>query len=129
MHETASPLDPRVRLLLGPTLEGGHVPDEVRGDYPWIEVQRLPKPLEPAAAMKLLQAGKSVVVLEANDRVGGRVLTLPTGPQPNQVTEAGAEWIAATGQKRIIALCNQLGIKRFPTNDKGKTVYYDGQAH
>jgi monoamine oxidase len=82
-----------------------------------------------AAAVKLLQAGKSVVVLEANDRIGGRVLTLPTGPQPNQVTEAGAEWIAATGQKRIIALCNQLGIKRFPTHDKGRTVYYDGQGH
>src|SRR4051812_13561945 len=40
-----------------------------------------------AAAWKLLRAGRSVVVLEASDRLGGRVLTLPTGPGADQVTE------------------------------------------
>src|SRR4051812_14929404 len=45
-----------------------------------------------AAAWRLLRNGKSVVVLEASDRLGGRVLNLSTGPKPYQVTEAGGEW-------------------------------------
>jgi monoamine oxidase len=81
-----------------------------------------------AAAWKLRRAGRSVVVLEASDRLGGRVLNLSTGPKPYQVTEAGGEWVAAR-QKRILAVCKTLGITKFPTYDKGKTVYYDGQAH
>jgi monoamine oxidase len=81
-----------------------------------------------AAAWKLLRAGRSVVVLEASDHLGGRVINLSTGPKPNQVTEAGGEWVAAR-QKRILNVCKTLGITKFPTYDKGKTVYYDGQAH
>jgi monoamine oxidase len=81
-----------------------------------------------AAAWQLLQAGRSVVVLEASDRLGGRVYNLPTGPSPLQVTEAGGEWVGKR-QTRIQAVCQQLGISLFPTYAKGKTVYYNGKAH
>jgi len=56
------------------------------------------------------------------------VVNLPTGPRPNQVTEAGGQWVASY-QKRILALCKTLGIRKFPTYDKGKWTYYDGQPH
>jgi monoamine oxidase len=81
-----------------------------------------------AAAWRLRRNGRSVVVLEASERLGGRVLNLSTGPRPHQVTEAGGEWVAAR-QKRILALCKTFGIQTFPTYDKGKTVYFDGEAH
>jgi monoamine oxidase len=81
-----------------------------------------------AAAAAVVQAGRSVAVLEASERLGGRVYNLPTGPQPDQVTEAGGEWVAPE-QKRILALLKTFGITKFPTHDKGKTVFYDGQGH
>jgi len=81
-----------------------------------------------SAARTLQDAGRSVVVLEANDRLGGRVLNLPTGPRPNQVTEAGGEWVA-TRQQRILELCRELGITTFSTYQQGQTIYFDGAAH
>src|SRR3954454_8799480 len=80
-----------------------------------------------AAASQLLLAGRSVVVLEASDRLGGRVLNLPTGPAPHQVTEAGGGWVAAR-QKRTLTLSERVGIQTFPTYAKGKKVYYNGKA-
>jgi len=44
------------------------------------------------------------------------------------VTEAGAEWIA-TRDKRILALCKELGITTFPTHTRGKKIFFDGKAH
>jgi monoamine oxidase len=81
-----------------------------------------------AAARKLQKAGRSVVVLEANHRLGGRVLNLSTGPRPNQVTEAGGEWVAKR-QTRILALMKELGITKFHTYTGGDTTYYDGSPH
>ena len=81
-----------------------------------------------AAARNLQRAGKSVVVLEASHRLGGRVLNLSTGPRKDQVTEAGGEWVAKR-QTRILALCKELGITTFHTYTDGKTTYYDGAAH
>lgn len=81
-----------------------------------------------SAARKLLKAGRSVVVLEASHRIGGRILNFSTGPGKNQVTEAGAEWVAAR-QKRILALMKELDITTFRTHSQGKTVYFDGAPH
>ncbi len=48
-----------------------------------------------AAAETLVRAGRSVTVLEARDRIGGRVLTLePDSPAP---LDLGPEWIAGEG--------------------------------
>lgn len=74
-----------------------------------------------SAARDLFEAGKSVVVLEARDRVGGRVLNhqLPNG----DVLEMGAEFIGPT-QDRVMALVDDLGISLFPTYDKGNNTFY-----
>jgi monoamine oxidase len=55
----------------------------------------------------LRRAGRKVVLLEGSDRVGGRVLNLKVGPRPNDVAEAGAQWI--NDDERII----QTLMRRF----------------
>ncbi|CAM5599005.1 Putative flavin-containing monoamine oxidase AofH [Streptomyces alboniger] len=71
------------------------------------------------AARDLVAAGKTVVVLEARDRVGGRVVNLPLGN--GQVTEGGGEFIGPT-QDRIKALADSLGVATFPTYNTGKNL-------
>jgi monoamine oxidase len=73
------------------------------------------------AARRLAQAGKSVVVLEANERVGGRTYSLDLGS--GLTTEGGGQWIGP-GQDRIYALINELGLKTFKTYIDGKSIYY-----
>ena len=60
-----------------------------------------------AAAYQLRQAGVAVTLLEARNRVGGRVLThtLADGLR----LEFGAEWIGAS-HTRLMALCEELGL-------------------
>lgn len=70
------------------------------------------------AASKLAQAGRSVKVLEARDRVGGRTLSQKNG---NAVYDLGAEWIGPT-QDRLKKLANELGISTFPTHYQGRNV-------
>ncbi|WP_093775204.1 FAD-dependent oxidoreductase [Streptomyces sp. yr375] len=77
------------------------------------------------AARDLVAAGKTVVVLEARDRVGGRVvnLALPGGG----VTEGGGEFIGPT-QDRVKALADSLGVATFATYNTGKNLLYkDGK--
>jgi monoamine oxidase len=73
------------------------------------------------AARELVAAGRSVVVLEARDRVGGRVLNKPL--YGNEITEAGAEFIGPT-QNRIAALAAAVGVPTYPTYNTGNNVYY-----
>jgi monoamine oxidase len=73
-----------------------------------------------AAAYKLKNAGWKVTVLEARDRIGGRVfsvrmsstgLALPYGQASadSLVCELGAEWVGES-HERIKALCRDFGI-------------------
>lgn len=73
------------------------------------------------AARDLVAAGRTVVVLEARDRVGGRVvnLALPGGG----VTEGGGEFIGPT-QGRIKALADSLGVATFTTYNTGRNLLY-----
>jgi monoamine oxidase len=54
-----------------------------------------------AAAQHLGKAGKSVTVLEARNRIGGRVLTHRDGSTPYPI-ELGAEWIDGSGCVRTL---------------------------
>ena len=73
------------------------------------------------AAIELHRHGKSVVVLEARNRVGGRAQNhhLPGG----DVSETGATFVGPT-QGHILALAKRFGVAKFPTYDVGDNVYY-----
>jgi len=73
------------------------------------------------AARRLVAAGKSVVVLEANARIGGRTYSLPIGD--GVTTEGGGQWIGP-GQDRILALVDELGLHTFKTYYTGQSIYY-----
>src|SRR4051812_32105292 len=72
-------------------------------------------------AARTLAPHRSVVVLEASDRVGGRVLNLKTGPEPEDVTEAGAQWISPK-QPRIAGLVKEFGLTTFENYLEGKST-------
>src|SRR5437588_6263973 len=71
------------------------------------------------AARTLVAHGRSVLVLEARDRVGGRTLNHPFGA--GKVIEVGGEWVGPT-QDHVIALAKQLGIGTFKTDHHGDHV-------
>jgi len=71
------------------------------------------------AARELRRAGRSVVVFEARDRVGGRLLNADIGD--GNVVEVGGQWAGPT-QKRVLALARELGIETFPTHTRGENL-------
>lgn len=72
------------------------------------------------AARDLVRAGRSVIVLEARNRVGGRVDNheLPGGA----ITERGGTFVGPT-QNRLKALIDALGLKTFDVASDGRNVY------
>ncbi len=67
------------------------------------------------AARRIQEAGRSVVVLEARDRVGGRTLNDTVA---GVTVEVGGQWVGPT-QDRVNALIDELGLERHPTYDDG----------
>jgi putrescine oxidase len=80
-----------------------------------------------AAASRLVAEGREVVVLEARDRVGGRLWNTEIGGEAN---ELGGEWVAPY-HTRLHELMPELGIELFPAYREGDDVYVDeaGRAH
>jgi monoamine oxidase len=64
------------------------------------------------AARRLRSAGRSVVVLEARDRVGGRVFSHSLGN--GEIVELGGEWIAGS-QEPVVELARELGLRLIDT--------------
>lgn len=71
-----------------------------------------------SCAEALVRAGKSVVVLEARDRVGGRTFSRKIG---DGVFDLGGQWLAPS-QKRVTALARRLRLETFPTHHEGDKV-------
>jgi len=69
------------------------------------------------AARELRKRGRDVVVLEAQDRVGGR--TLNHTFEDGTVVEIGGQWVGPT-QDKLIALAEELGIGTYPSWDEGE---------
>ncbi len=66
------------------------------------------------AARALRRAGRSVLVLEADDRVGGRT---KAGRVAGETVDMGGQWVGPT-QTRLLALAEEIGV---PTYDQFTT--------
>src|SRR5688572_12778955 len=75
------------------------------------------------AARALQAQGKTVCVLEARDRVGGRTLNEPIGD--DKIVEIGGQWVGPT-QHRVNALIAELGLQTFPTYNEGRNQFERG---
>jgi monoamine oxidase len=73
------------------------------------------------AARQIVKAGRSVIVLEARNRVGGRVLNHSLGS--GDYCEFGGMFTGPT-QDRIQALAQDVGVGTFPTYNTGNNVFY-----
>ena len=78
-----------------------------------------------AAAYQLKKRKIDFVVLEARDRISGRVFSHTIDESENLVVELGAEWVGAS-HKRIISLCRELGLELF-NNQMSTSLIYRGQ--
>lgn len=78
------------------------------------------------AARELVAAGRSVAVLEARDRVGGRLLDHDLGE--GRVAELGGHFVGPE-QDHILALAKEVGVETFQATVPGEAVYvHDGWA-
>jgi len=81
-----------------------------------------------AAASKLREEGKSFIILEATDHIGGRVMsqTTPDGT----VVNTGANWLHGKEQDAMFPIAQELGLT-IDTSDEVKNVvsFSNGKAH
>ena len=70
------------------------------------------------AARTLVRAGRSVLVVEARDRVGGRTLNLAVG---DAVVEMGGQGVGPS-QSAVRDLAREVGVGTFPTHNTGEAL-------
>lgn len=74
------------------------------------------------AALRLHQAGRSVAVLEARDRVGGRIWSAPLSD--GTAIDIGGHWVGPS-QRHILALAQEMQVPIFDSYTAGDVVYLD----
>lgn len=75
------------------------------------------------AALRLVEQGKDVVVLEARDRVGGRLSTESHGPSGQESDfEVGGQWVSPD-QTALLAMVEDLGLETYPRYREGDSVF------
>jgi len=74
------------------------------------------------AARTLQRAGKKVVLLEARDRVGGRV---KAGKIAERAVDVGGMWVGPT-QTRLLETIKEYGLHLTPQFEKGKNIFEMG---
>jgi monoamine oxidase len=75
-----------------------------------------------SAARQIARAGRSVLVLEARERVGGRCFSRPIA-HSREVANMGATFVGPT-QHRIQGLMRAHGIRKVPVFSKGSLLFY-----
>ena len=71
------------------------------------------------AARTLRAAGRTVAVLEARDRVGGRTWSRTVD---GALLEIGGQWVSPD-QTELLALLDELGMDTYPRHRDGQSVY------
>ena len=72
-----------------------------------------------AAGLALQKAGKNILLLEARNRCGGRILTEYFSDQ--EYTDLGGQWIGP-GHERMYHLAAEFGVDTFHTYESGKST-------
>lgn len=80
-----------------------------------------------SAATRLVEAGLTVTVLEARDRVGGRTWTREID---GAMLEIGGQWVSPD-QQALLETLDRLGLETFARYREGESIYVDreGQRH
>lgn len=80
------------------------------------------------AALDVQTAGRSVLVLEARDRVGGKTNSVER-PDGKGLQELGATWLNDTNQSHVWSYCQQFGLTPVVQNFGGLIASEDEQGH
>lgn len=75
-----------------------------------------------AAAYELTKHNVPVIVLEARNRIGGRVLSHEIDPDKKLTIELGAEWVG-NSHERVIALCKEFDLELFNNQFDTHLIY------
>ena len=75
-----------------------------------------------SAARALVASGHEVIVVEARDRVGGRI---ENGFLEGEPVELGGQWVGP-GQDEVLGLIAELGLETFPTWTEGVNLFDSG---
>ena len=78
-----------------------------------------------AAAYHLYKNKIDFIILEARNRIGGRVFSYPMDEKENLVIELGAEWVGAS-HERLIQLCDEFKLELF-NNQFDTHLIYKGE--
>lgn len=76
------------------------------------------------AAHDLQAAGISCLILEARDRVGGKLWSVPLGPEKGYV-ELGGAWTNDVNQPMVTALVKKFGLEMVRQNIIGDCILED----
>lgn len=77
------------------------------------------------AAWYLQKQGRSSLILEASNHIGGKTYTIPDGWSTSGHVDLGASWVNDTTQTYINALIEELGLERLEQNIEGLAIAQD----
>ncbi|KAH7115452.1 hypothetical protein B0J13DRAFT_600026 [Dactylonectria estremocensis] len=81
------------------------------------------------AATRIHAAGLSYVVLEAENRVGGKTLSVPASANGNGVIDLGAAWINDSNQAEMFALAKEFGFDLVKQRAEGNSLYQNAEGN